>query len=387
MTMTPRERFLAAANQQPVDRIPLDMTLEIGAYNRLVRYLNNGMPEINTCGTNLMVYPDVEFCQALGIDVMYLKIGAPKRVKPFTYGDDTFTTEFGLTYKKSVTGSGIIDYEPCNAPFADFTVEDLEQYDWPDPEDDNIFVGLREQAKQITEKYDVALGGYFNGSVFSTPSLLRGMEQWLVDLLIDQEFARRLMEIMCDYYTRLYCKALDVCGEYLSFVRLDFDDFGTQNGLLISRDLFNALVRPYEEKFCRDVKAHFKKVNPDGLIMKHTCGDVLELIGDFVDMGIDILNPIQPRTKFMTRELVGGRYGGKIAFMGAVDTQQTMPYGTPEEVEEDVKDCLRKLASPSGYIAGPSHHIQADVPPENIMAFVHAVHKYGQVENGRFINL
>ena len=226
MTMTPRERFLAAANQQPVDRIPLDMTLEIGAYNRLVRYLNNGMPEINTCGTNLMVYPDVEFCQALGIDVMYLKIGAPKRVKPFTYGDDTFTTEFGLTYKKSVTGSGIIDYEPCNAPFADFTVEDLEQYDWPDPEDDNIFVGLREQAKQITEKYDVALGGYFNGSVFSTPSLLRGMEQWLVDLLIDQEFARRLMEIMCDYYTRLYCKALDVCGEYLSFVRLDFDDFG-----------------------------------------------------------------------------------------------------------------------------------------------------------------
>ena len=143
MTMTPRERFLAAANQQPVDRIPLDMTLEIGAYNRLVRYLNNGMPEINTCGTNLMVYPDVEFCQALGIDVMYLKIGAPKRVKPFTYGDDTFTTEFGLTYKKSVTGSGIIDYEPCNAPFADFTVEDLEQYDWPDPEDDNIFVGLR----------------------------------------------------------------------------------------------------------------------------------------------------------------------------------------------------------------------------------------------------
>ena len=213
------------------------------------------------------------------------------------------------------------------------------------------------------------------------------MEQWLVDLLIDEDFARRLMEIMCDYYTRLYCKALDICGEYLSFVRLDFDDFGTQNGLLISRDMFNNLVRPYEEKFCRDVKAHFKKINPDGLIMKHTCGDVLDLIGDFVDMGIDVLNPIQPRTKFMTRELVGQRYSGKIAFMGAVDTQQTMPYGTPEEVEEDVKDCLRKLASPSGYIAGPSHHIQEDVPPENIMAFVNAVHKYGQVENGRFVNL
>ena len=259
MEMTARERFLAAANHRPVDRVPLDMTLEIGAYNRLVRYLDNGLPEIDTCGTNLMVYPSAEFCQTLGIDVMYLKIGAPRRVRPFVYGDDSFTTEFGLVYKKSVTGSGIIDYEPCNAPFADFTVEDLNSYDWPAPEDETIFAGLRERAKALTEEYDVALGGYFNGSVFSTPSLLRGMEQWLVDLLIDEEFACRLMEIMCDYYTRLYCKALDACGEYLSFVRLDFDDFGTQNGLLISRELFNRLVRPYEEKFCRDVKAHFRK--------------------------------------------------------------------------------------------------------------------------------
>ena len=87
MAMTARERFLAAANHQPIDRVPLDMTLEIGAYNKLVRYLDNGLPEIHTCGTNLMVYPSAEFCQTLGIDVMYLKIGAPKRVKPFVYGD------------------------------------------------------------------------------------------------------------------------------------------------------------------------------------------------------------------------------------------------------------------------------------------------------------
>lgn len=390
MAMTSRERFIAAASHKPVDRVPLDMTMEIGAYNKLVRYLDGklgDLPEIHTCGTNLMVYPSVEFCKALGIDVMYLKIGAPKRVKPFTYGDDTFTTEFGLVYKRAVSGSGIVDYEPSNAPFADFTIEDLNNYDWPDPEDDNIFIGLRERAKELVEDHDMAVGGYFNGSVFSTPSLLRGMEQWLVDLLIDEEFACRFMEIMCDYYTKLYCKALDICGDYLSFVRLDFDDFGTQNGLLISRETFNKLVRPYEEKFCRDVKEHFLKINPDGKIMKHSCGDVLDLIGDFVDMGIDILNPIQPRTKTMSRERVGERYMGKIAFMGAIDTQFTMPHGTPEEVEEDVKDCLRKLAAPTGYIAGPSHHIQEDVAPENVMAFVNAVHKYGQVENGKFINL
>ncbi|MGI6031498.1 MAG: uroporphyrinogen decarboxylase family protein [Eubacteriales bacterium] len=385
--MTSRERFVAAVSHKPIDRVPIDATFEIGAYNKLVRYLNNGLPEIHTCGTNLMVYPSVEFCKQMGIDIMYLKIGSPKRVKPFQYGDDSFTTEFGLIYKRAVSANGIVDYQPINTPFADFTVEDLDNYDWPDPEDDNIFVGLRERAKEVVEGHEMALGGYFNASIFTLPSLLRGMEQWLVDLLIDEEFARRFMEIMSDYYTKLYCKALDICGEYLSFVRLDMDDFGTQNGLLISRETFNNVVRPYEEKFCRAVKEHFLKINPDGKIMKHTCGDVLELIGDFADMGIDVLNPIQPRTKYMSRELVGQRYMGRIAFWGGVDTQVTMPSGTPEEVEEDVKDCLRKLASPSGYIAGPSHHIQEDVPPENILAFLHAAQKYGTVENGKFVNL
>ncbi len=377
--MTPRERFIAAVNQQPVDKIPFDMTITIGAYNNLIKYLNLDLPEIKNCGINMMVYPDVEFYQALGIDCMYLKIGAPSNVKPFQFGDEEYTTEFGQIYRKMFCTNGIIDYEVVNSPFRDFTIEDLENFPWPNPLDESIHAGLRETAQQICSRYDAALGGYFNASIFSTPSLLRGMDQWLMDLIIEEDFARRFMEIMCDYYTKLYCKALDQCGEYLSFVRLDFDDFGTQNGLLISKELFNRVVRPYEEKFCRSVKEHFLKINPDGKIMKHTCGDVIKIVDDFIDMGIDVLNPIQPRTKYMTRERLFEEFGGKIAFMGGVDTQVILPYGTPEEVDAEVKDCISKLAGPSGYIIGPAHHVQADVPPENIAAFCNAVKKYGVV--------
>ena len=105
--MTPRQRYVAAANHRPVDRLPLDMTFSIGAYNSLARYLGD-LPILTECGTNCNVSPDVSFYKKMGIDVMYLLIGSPSGVKPFHYGDDTFTTEFGLTYKKSVMPNGAV---------------------------------------------------------------------------------------------------------------------------------------------------------------------------------------------------------------------------------------------------------------------------------------
>lgn len=115
--MTPRERYFAASKLQPVDRLPLDMTFSIGAYNSLARYLGD-LPILTECGTNCNVYPDVSFYQKMGIDVMYLLIGSPSGVKPFHYGDDSFTTEFGFVYKKMVLPNGELDYEISNRPIS-----------------------------------------------------------------------------------------------------------------------------------------------------------------------------------------------------------------------------------------------------------------------------
>ena len=132
------------------------------------------------------------------------------------------------------------------------------------------------------------------------------------------------------------------------------------------------------------MKKHFLKYNPDGIIMKHTCGDVTELLPDFAEMTIDVLNPIQACTRSMRRELVYEKAGGKLAFMGAIDTQQVMVRGTVEDVYADVRDAIAKLAPDgTGYIIGPSHHLQSDIPPENMIAMRDAAHLYGRIVDGR----
>ena len=381
--MTPRERYVAASNHRPVDRLPLDMTFSIGAYNSLARYLGD-LPVISECGTNCNVYPDVSFYKKMGIDVMYLLIGSPSTVTPFHYGDDSFTTEFGFIYKKIVLPNGELDYEISNVPMKGFEIEDWEAFPWPDPEDPQIHATLKERAKAVMEQEDMALGGYFNASIFTMPSLMIGMEEFLYRLAAEEEYAYYIMNRFTDYYIRLYNRALDECGQYLTFLRIDMDDFGTQNGVFISREMFNRLVRPYEERLCSEVKKHFLKYNPEGLIMKHTCGDVTELLPDFAGMTIDVLNPIQARTRSMRRELVYEKAGGKLAFMGAIDTQHIMVRGTVRDVYEDVRDAIAKLAPDgTGYIIGPSHHLQSDIPPENMLAMRDAAHRYGRIVNGR----
>jgi uroporphyrinogen decarboxylase len=164
------------------------------------------------------------------------------------------------------------------------------------------------------------------------------------------------------------------------------DDFGTQQGPLISLDLFREQVKPYLKSFYGNVRKKFAEVNPLGRLMKHSCGDNSIFINDFIDIGVNILDPLQSSSGKMTRELLAG-YRGRIAFHGNINTQKVMPYGSPADVREDVKDAIRHLASPSGYICGPVHHILGDVPPENIIALRDAVLEYGQVKDGKLVNL
>ena len=120
--------------------------------------------------------------------------------------------------------------------------------------------------------------------------------------------------------------------------------------------------------------------------MKHGCGDNSIFINDYIEIGVDILDPLQSTAGKMSRDLLA-TYKGRIAFHGNVDTQKVMPYGSPDDVRKDVKDAIRHLASPSGYICGPVHHILGDVPPRNIIALRDAVLEYGQVKDERLINL
>lgn len=384
--MTSRERIDAAINQKPVDRVPMDMTITFDAYNNFVRHQGwDHLVVDNALANSSVVFPAPEFYDRMNIDCIWVPLKPPSRVKPFKYGQPEFVSEWGQTFKK-VLQNGITEYEVASAPLTDLRLEDLEDYDWPNPEEDCIFDGLLEKCKDLYENTDKALVGFFGGSIFTLPSLLRGMEEWMVDLIAEPEFAKAVISKFCDYYTRLYCKALSIAGRYISIVRMDYDDYGTQNGPLISPQMFRDQIMPYHKKFYDAVRETLHKENPNGKLMKHSCGDNLALIDDYVAMGMDILDPLQPRTRFMSREKLGA-YKGRIVFHGGIDTQVTLPSGTPQDVAKDVKDAIKNYASPSGYIVATAHHVPGDVPPDNIIALRDAVLEYGKVKDGRLVNL
>lgn len=376
--MNSRERVQAALDYQPVDRVPLDATLTIGACNKLINHLQLPVEPVKECCIFQLCFPEPEILKSLGIDCTYLPINVPSNVKPYQYGDMEHITEFGLLYRKTVTSEGYEDMQIVNAPLADYEMEDLDKYPWPDPNDDAIYAGLRERAKWLYENTDLAIVGYFGGSMFTLASQLRGMENWLVDMVADPEYALALMNRLKEYFITLYSRCLDECGEYLSFIRTDYDDYGAQNSELISPTMFREMVKPIISDYYTTIKKKFLEKNPNGKLMKHTCGSVFNFIDDFVDMGIDMLDPIQTTAANMEIENLA-KFKGKIVFHEAIDTMHLMPQGTPEAVDEAVRKAIEQLAmeNGSGYLIGPGHHLQPDVPPENFVALRDAVKKYG----------
>jgi uroporphyrinogen decarboxylase len=370
--MTSRERFYNALAGKPVDRPPFDCTITIDVYNRLIKAMGLALPPKTDCSIFLTVQPDPEAIRALGLDFAYLPLSENKAYPPFHYGVDHYVDMWGIDYKRIALGNHT-NYVNVNAPLAEAEIGDLASYPWPDPDEPSLYKGLAERAKELSEKTGCAIAGLFGGSIFTEASLIRGMQQWYIDLLAEPEFAARLMEILSDYFTRVYCNAVSECGKYLDLMRIDNDDYGTQNSLLISPALFRDLVKPVVSKFYTTVKGHAKKYNPEIKLMKHSCGAVFDLVEDFIEMGIDILDPVQVTAAGMDIGRLKETFGGRIAFHGGIDTQHILPHGTPAEVEAFTRKTISILGKGGGYIVCPVHHVEGDVPAENILAMRKAV--------------
>jgi uroporphyrinogen decarboxylase len=370
--MTSRQRVLDALNHKPVDRPPFDCTLTIDVYNRLIKAMNLDLPPKTDCSLFLTVQLDEELIRALGLDFAYLPLSANTAHPRFRYGQDHYIDQWGVDYKRIEMGEGL-NYVNVNAPLLGASINDLASCPWPDPDEPSLYKGLRERAKGLAERTGCAIIGLFGGTVFTEASLIRGMQQWYLDLLLEPEFAVRLMEILAGYYARVYCNALAECGEYLDILRIDNDDYGTQESLLISPEVFRGLVKPVVSKYYKTVKDFAKKYNPHIRLMKHSCGAVSEFIDDFIEMGIDILDPVQVSAKGMEISKLKDNYGDRIAFHGGIDTQHVLPHCTPQEVEKFVQKTISVLGRNGGYIVCPVHHVEGDVPAENILAMRTAV--------------
>jgi uroporphyrinogen decarboxylase len=217
----------------------------------------------------------------------------------------------------------------------------------------------------------------FGGNIFERPHYLRGLENFLVDLMTDEEVALTLIKKVLEIQKQVDELVIKTIGKYLTFNRLHGEDLGTQQGKLISLELFTNMVRPSMENEWRFIKDCYRKYNPDCKLAVHSCGAVFDFVDSFIEMGADMLNPVQPNAAGMDTKLLKKTFGDRICFHGAINTQEVLARGTVEDVRNEVKTRIMDLAPGGGYICAPSHNIQFGMSPENIVAMYDAVAEFG----------
>jgi len=345
--MNSRERILAAISHNVTDRIPSDYWATPEVTNKLMKHFN-----INS---------ETELWDKLHID----KIAniSPEYIGPSMEQD---TDYWGVKYKPQEYNKGVYQEMICQ-PLANLnTIEEIEAYytfpraDWFD------FSNIVDKCKKFPD--NAVMAGYM--APFYMYNNIRGLEQSLMDLVVNKELAHyiinRICEFLCKYHERLF-----EAGKGLIDITQVTDDFGTQKSLMISTGMFDEFFKPHYEKFIRLAKDFKIKV------FHHDDGAIKPLIPRLIKLGIDILNPIQWRCHGMEIENLKRQFGKSLCFHGGIDNQQTLPFGSPNDVEKEVIQCMDILASDrTGYIVGPCHNIQPNTPIENIITMYNTIYHY-----------
>lgn len=377
--MTPRERVMATMNHQEPDRVPLDLGGAIGdgitsiAYRNLRRYL--GLPEVNIKIQHKFAqeaWVDEDVLQRLRIDFRRIDYGSPDRWKDKAIDERTYQDEYGVVRTMPVGG---YYYDLTHPPFAeDGTLSAVRNHPWPDPEDPGRFRGMREHARYLHEETDYAVVANLNCSFFNRCFELRGWENFYMDLVANVEFAEALMDRYLETRLRMAELALEQIEEYIDVVVVTSDDLGMIDRTIVSPKVYRSLIKPRQKR-----TFDFFRARTDAKLYHHCDGAIYPFLPDMVDIGVDCLNPIQVSAAGMgdTAKLKR-EFGDKLTFVGAIDTQQVLPQGTPEEVRQEVRNRIRDLAPGGGYVVCSVHNIQPEVPPENVVAMFDAAYEFGR---------
>lgn len=371
--MTSRERVLTTLGHKEPDRVPISLgcapsSMAPLAYRKLKKYLGIKEQGDEIVGKEVVIKFDERILQKFEVDFRCVYLNPLRNWKSKTYQDGTFTDEWGIRYKRMGDYLEIVDH-----PLKDAIVEDLQTYNWPNPHYPGRTDGVRKRAKELYETTDYAIDSYFTASIFEQSWYLRGFEKFLADLVINQKFAEALLDKVLEIQKGFFEEYLKAVGDYIHIVRV-FDDLGMQTNLFINPSLYRKLIKPQHKELYRFIKQKTK-----AKLLHHSCGAIYPLIGDLIEIGLDILNSMQPKALGMGNpEKLKREFGETICFHGGVDIQEILPFGTPRQVKEEVKKRIRGFAPGGGYILATAHNIQADVPPRNVVAIFEAAREYGE---------
>ena len=370
--MNSHDRVWQSLNHQEPDHVPFDLggtglsTIHVTAYQNLRRHLS--LPAIEpriAFKAEQLVRVDEDLAERLQTDVRPVLPGMASGFEYVLRDDgvyEAYTDEWGIGWRKPKDGG--FYYDMFHHPLATAnSLEELRAYALPDPLDGGRFATLRSQAEAAVSKgMAVALAGPCAG-IAEVYSWLRGFEQYYMDLAINQAYVAYMLDRMVEWKCAFWQRALGEIGDWVDVV-IEADDLGGQNAPLMSPDTYCDLIQPRHKRLFAFIKAQAPVK-----LFYHTCGAVRPLIPALIDAGIDILNPVQISATGMDLHELKREFGRELVFWGGgVDTQRVLGVAEPEQIREHVRRNIEALAPGGGLVFAAVHDIQANVPPENIMA-------------------
>ena len=381
MPLTSRERVLAVLNHEVPDRVPIVIgasnatSISNPTYQKLKNLLGVDSPH-----EYLYDWPELG---AAKIDEVILErlhsdVRGVLDREPASVREKNLAREAGSPYFNS-WGVGSVEGDPgmwfpAIHPLAEsHSIEDVESYPWPDMNDPTRVAHVRGEAQKLAaaNKYAI-MGTPWLAFPLERAFAMQRMDRFMLNLGRHPDFAKALVGKITELCKTLMGNFLRECGDVLDIVKIG-DDLGMQNSLLMSPKMYREIIKPFHADYISFIKSHTK-----AKLFFHTDGDVFPLIPDFIEMGVDVLNPIQASAgKMSDLDGLKKQFGKNLVFCGAIDTHRVLPFGTPDEVRAEVKRVIDVLGQDGGYMVASVHTIMSDVPPENVLAMVDAVEDFG----------
>jgi uroporphyrinogen decarboxylase len=380
--MTPRERVLSAINHEEPDRVPIVIGVSHATGIKMKSYQGiKEMVGIDAPDNYIYDWPelgtaeiDEATMQRLHSDVRGVRDIHPQETLKRNQEREPhspFIDSWGSGQLELTPGEWFPGINPLSEATA---IEEIEAYPgWPDMSDPTRIAHVKETARRLAEQNEYA--------IMATPWLLfpferalamQGMDVFLLNIALYPEFARALLHKIIQVCKSLMGPFLEELGDNVDIIKIG-DDLGTQDRLMISPEMYREILKPLHSDFIQFIKERTK-----AKIFFHSDGDVFPLIDDFIEIGVDILNPIQTSAgKMSDLEGLKKRYGKNIVLCGGIDTHRVLPFGTPETVREEVRRVIQILGPGGGFMVAAVHTIMNDVPPENVLALVDAVKEFG----------
>lgn len=390
MSMNGRDRILATLSHTEPDRVPFDLGstqvtgIHAVAYQALRECLHLPPVVPVLCDeVQGLALPDDDLVDLWGVDVRGLfplnshndNVAGRARRELAGNGEqvEAFVDEWGITQHRPYPDG--LYFTAVRHPLeGTISVQDVERYPWPDTGSPRRVAGLREQALAYRAQGRAVMVKGVLAGIFEMAQRVRGMAALMMDMASDVAVAEALLDRMLQLKLDFWEMALPQLRDVVDLVS-EADDYGTQVSQLISPRMFRRLMKPRLAVLFRRIH----ELAPEAKLHFHSCGNVRPLLPDFIEIGVDILNPVHVRATGMDPVELKADFGKDIVFWGGgIDTQDVLPHGTPQEVADDVRRNIEALAPGGGFVFNTVHNIQADVPPENVVAMWQALRQYGE---------